>query len=360
MRFGHTDGLRGFGVLLVIIYHMGYDLMVNAWYCISMFFCVSGFLITAITIEAYERKGQVDILRFWSRRISRLFPAAILTIVAIAISQKFRHDDGINFKTEKEDLVFASLFATNYNLVYRNKDDYFNEFLHPSITRHMWTLSIEEQYYLFWPLLIFAWTYLFGKKVTVYNMIENKNETKNDMTTCLWALALGEIFVISFSVFSSWATIDEMGVTAAYYSTWCRMGDIACGGLAYIGLRLSPLDKRFRLEPGLEPMSKSMRIMLDACIGIGIMYMIVLPMCPVPVNDMLQLYFQWQRIILSSSTSFFIAMGSLQYSEPLPDYCYFSRLCSWQPLTLLGFCSYGIYLFHWPLIVLLGDPMAGK
>ena len=361
MRFGHTDGLRGVGVMLVMFYHMGYQFMVNAWFCISMFFSLSGFLITAVTIESYERKGYVDILRFWSRRISRLFPAAILTIMAVTFSQNFRHDDGISFSVEKEDLVFAALFATNYNLVYRNKDDYFNEFLHPSITRHMWTLSIEEQYYFFWPMLIFAWTYMFGKKTNVYNKAEQKYEMKIDMTSCLWALCLGEILVISFSFFSSWETIEELGFSAGYYNTWCRMGDIACGGLAYICLRLSPLEARYLRLPHVKPMTKNFRIFLDLCNGVSICFMILWPMVSTPVPIMLARYFYWMRVPFSFLVSFFIAMGTLQYTEtPLPKYCYFSRICSWGPLVFLGWCSYGVYLFHWPIIVIFGDPMGAR
>jgi len=151
-RARNLDGLRGFGTFLVFLYHMGYS--DNAWLCISIFFSLSGFIITSITVEAYERRGYVDVLKFWAKRISRLFPALLLLIIILVTSQKFRRNDEITFIREKDDLLFATFFLTNYNLIYNNKDDYFDNFAQPSITRHMWTLSIEEQYYIIWPLII--------------------------------------------------------------------------------------------------------------------------------------------------------------------------------------------------------------
>ena len=164
VRMPNFDGLRGIGVSIVLIYHMGYHLFKNAWLVISMFFSASGFLITAITVEAFERRGKVDILKFWAKRVSRLFPALLMMCCVLVVTQKFRIDDGMTFQREAEDLYYAIFFLTNYNLVYNNEDNYFNDFAKPSITRHLWTLSIEEQYYIVWPLVMYTLTRIFGRK----------------------------------------------------------------------------------------------------------------------------------------------------------------------------------------------------
>ena len=153
-----ADCQRGIGIILVVLYHMGYDIANNAWLDISMFFSLSGFLITKTTVESYERNGCVKIVQFWAKRVSRLFPVLLLTVNAIALSQKLPwrsgQDDGVRFQREGIDLFYATVFATNYNLVYNQVDDYFDETSAPSVTRHMWTLSIEEKCYIIWPVVI--------------------------------------------------------------------------------------------------------------------------------------------------------------------------------------------------------------
>ena len=144
-RVTNFDGLRGLGVILVVLYHMGYRVAHHAWLCISVFFCLSGLLITGVTIQAYERRGHIDVLRFWSNRVARLFPAVMLIIVLCAISRFLRIEDEAEYSREGNDLLWAVAFLTNYNLVFVHKDGYFDAFAKPSITRHLWTLSIEEQ-----------------------------------------------------------------------------------------------------------------------------------------------------------------------------------------------------------------------
>mmetsp|Transcript_15017 Transcript_15017/g.17470 ORF Transcript_15017/g.17470 Transcript_15017/m.17470 type:complete len:997 (+) Transcript_15017:158-3148(+) len=358
-RMLNMDGLRGLGVIIVIFYHLGYQSIKNAWLCISIFFSCSGLLITSITIEAYERKGTVDIFVFWSRRVARLFPALFLTLIAITISQKFRYDDGLTFQREKEDMLYAATFLTNYNLVYNNEDDYFDDFAAPSITRHMWTLSIEEQYYIFWPLLIFAWTYAFGREDASTKVIspDERHELSPTMRRCMWSLVCGELIVILTSYFSSWTTIDSMGMSAAYYSTWCRMGDIACGGLTYLLMRLHPqVSRRYKRDPTLAPMSFRYRVILEMFAAMSIIMTVCFPMIKTEVDDMLPIYFAWLRLPFSLAICFFTIGATIQLTEPLPKWAYFSKITASKSLVILGVCSYGIYLNHWPLIVIFGDP----
>ena len=142
-RFDSFDSTRGIGVIIVILYHMGYDIAKNAWFVISLFFSCSGFLITKVTYESYERHGQVNIIKFWAKRISRLFPALLLTLVTISLSQMFRVDDGVSFQRERTDLFYAAAFATNINLVYNKKYDYtlMNLQLHQSLDTYGLSLS---------------------------------------------------------------------------------------------------------------------------------------------------------------------------------------------------------------------------
>eukprot|EP00957_Ditylum_brightwellii_P169587 12907892-Ditylum_brightwellii.AAC.1 len=176
-----AESSQGIGIILVIIFHMGYQLFTNTWVDISCFFVLSGFLITKVTIGAYEHQGFVDICKFWAKHVSRLFSCILIAINVIVLTQKlpWRHNDGVTFQREATDLWYATIFATNYNLVYLQPDDDFDDFSALSITRHLWTLSIEEQYYIIWPLVIWLFSKL-ARLVLKDTSSTPKQQTRQD------------------------------------------------------------------------------------------------------------------------------------------------------------------------------------
>eukprot|EP00191_Tetraselmis_sp_GSL018_P011226 CAMPEP_0177607950 /NCGR_PEP_ID=MMETSP0419_2-20121207/18198_1 /TAXON_ID=582737 /ORGANISM="Tetraselmis sp., Strain GSL018" /LENGTH=1055 /DNA_ID=CAMNT_0019102581 /DNA_START=33 /DNA_END=3197 /DNA_ORIENTATION=+ len=380
----HLDGLRGVGILLVMAYHLGYSSARHAWLCISLFFTLSGHLITGITLESFERSGTLDLVGFWSRRVARLFPALLAVVTFCAVSSFFRIEDDDQFWHEKTDLYWALAYLTNVNMVFFRKDDYFEATLKPSITRHLWTLSIEEQYYIAWPLLFLMWTkcsrFFFRRRhsgtrtVNIHNLQvmstaskseaeEKDNNRFNEFTAYaaglpvefFWAFAVGECIVIVLSYFSSCLTIKELGLSAAYYSTWSRAGDFACGGLVYILVRLNPsLYRRYTRMPGLQKMSTKYRIYLEIGVSFALALTVLPPMVQAPLKDLLPWYFYVWRIPFSFSFLVASVHGGLQISEPLPNWAIVSRFLTCKVVSLLGIASYGIYLIHWPLIVLLG------
>ncbi len=406
-----SDVARGTGVVLVVLYHMGYQAFMNAWVDISLFFALSGFLITKTTIEAFERNGHVDIVKFWSKRVSRIFPCVLLVIILIVLSQKlpFRHNDGVTYQREASDLWYATIFATNYNLVYLQPDDYFDEFSAPSITRHLWTLSIEEQYYVIWPLVIWSLSQLVfllhGKerkhhaKVSQETMSQPEDEQeisqsqqylssgedgntkkdhpheneifvrKDDESSCkpyllesttvrnlIRCVFLLDLCVMILSYFSSWATIDAMGLSAAYYSTWCRMGDIAAGGFAYTGSRLQPyVARRWYRDPTLPPLTKAEQIICEMMSFFLFCCVFILPMVQTPVKDMFVMYFSYLRLGISL-TAFGCVFHTILVNEGIPKWAIFAKFCNSKVLGLFGTLSYGAYVIHWPILVFFGDP----
>ena len=359
------DTQRGYGILMVIAYHLGYDFAKNFWWFISLFFSLSGFLITKTTVEAFERRGRVDILKFWAKRVSRLFPALLLAVNAIVLSQKLpyrqnHHNDGIRFQREAVDLVYATVFATNINLVFNQVDDYFDEFTPPSITRHLWTLSIEEQYYIIWPLVVWCIVkFTVGGRDNISKAYEKKSYMK--------AILVMDVFVMVGSVFSSLITIDRMGLSAAYFSTLCRMGDIALGAAVYSSARLWPwTDDRMRAaytnDDGVvvraPPLTLQQQVVLELLACISICFYIILALIRTPLDRMLYLYFQGTRflgVLVSIST---VAVCILAADGPLPWWAVSSRFWSSKTLAFMGVMSYGAYVYHWPIIVFFGDPMS--
>ncbi|KAL7488436.1 hypothetical protein ACHAW6_014009 [Cyclotella cf. meneghiniana] len=356
------DALRGIGVIIVILYHMGYERFSNAWFEISLFFAMSGFLITKTTVESYERNHHVDVLKFWAKRISRLFPALLLMLVVLVLSQKlpFRRNDGVQFQREANDLFYAALFLTNYNLVYKQPDDYFDDFSAPSITRHLWTLSIEEQYYIMWPLVVWLLAKIFdGTGKPNYSGAGHHHNLSYSTKTFLQSILAMDVGIIIFSYYSSLWSIENMGMTAAYYSTWCRMGDIAAGGSAYSFSRLVPMiSSRWHREVeacNIQPLSTRQRVFLEAMIAMLLLTVVCAPMIPRPANELLEMYFHKLRLLISL-LSLIPVFHTIQASEPLPKWAIASKIFQLRLLCFLGTFSYGVYLFHWPIIVLLGDP----
>lgn len=358
------DSSRGIGILVVIVYHMGYESFMNAWVDISLFFSLSGFLITKTTVESIDRQGHMDICKFWAKRISRIFPCVLLVINLIVISQKFpfRHNDGDTFQREATDLWYATIFATNYNLVYLQPDDYFDEFSSPSITRHLWTLSIEEQYYVIWPFIMWALSKLAHRFRSCTSATEEvkarpgsiQSSQMKNIIMFVWIL---DIVVMVSSYFTSWATIDSMGVTAAYYSTWCRMGDIAAGGFAYTSARLMPwIARRWYEDPTLPPISTKERIIYETMTLLVLLSITILPMSNIAKDDMFMMYFRYLRFGLSFLVFCNVGASIQLLHKPLPKWAIASRIMDNKLLLLLGTVSYGAYVIHWPLLVFFGDP----
>lgn len=356
------DSSRGLGVTLVIVYHMGYQLFKNAWWNLAIFFSLSGYLITKTTVEAYERRGYVDILKFWAKRVSRLFPALLLLINVLALSQllpyrKEHHNDGVRFQREGVDLFYSTIFLTNINLVFNQVDDYFDEFTTPSITRHLWTLSIEEQYYIIWPFFMYAITYVtVGKNNQAF---EEKRYLK-----CIFSL---DTCVMVGAVVSSLITIERMGTSAAYFSTLCRMGDIAIGGAVYSATRLLPaIDSRLKAaytdETGRviknEPLTMKQKLICELCGYIGIIGVFAFSMVQVDVDDMLYFYFNGGRFFTVIFTVTITGVCIFAGEGPLPCWALACKFWCSKTLAFIGVMSYGLYLFHWPLIVFFGDPNA--
>ena len=329
---------------MVILYHMGYPVVRNGWMSISAFFTLSGFLITKTTIDAYESKGVIDTLSFWSRRIVRIQPLLLVILNLIIYSHwlPFREDDGRTFKRESVDVMYAALFATNWNLVHNNVDDYFEKFSAPSITRHMWTLAIEEQYYMFWPLFV---------KLVLYCV--RSQHGNNHLRVFLAA----DLAVIILSYALTVRTMHSLGASAAYYSTWCRMGDIATGGAVYVCTRLHGWTSQRVYNAEFEyTLNSREKLFVECFVLLGCVFMYVLPMLQVRPEKLTVLYFQGLRF-----TSVFFALIPVTVSiqtrvRARTSWALCSKLHSIRVLQYIGTISYGIYVVHWIVICYFGDP----
>jgi len=204
------QGLRAVAVILVILAHASVPGFEGGYVGVDVFFVISGYVITSLLLRQPRRHVRSNLAYFYARRIRRIVPAATLTLVATTFAAYFLL--GTNFVPQLlGDVRWASLFSANFRLIHTGSN-YFIPGVAPSLVTHYWSLAVEEQFYLFFPLVVFSLTWLAP--------IRNR------------AMSLGLFLVaaIGASAWYSWH-LTPISPTVAYYSPFTRFWEIALGGL---------------------------------------------------------------------------------------------------------------------------------
>ena len=304
------DALRAIAVLAVFLYHAGVGWMPGGFLGVDAFFVISGYLITSLLLSEFRRGGRVNLWKFWLRRARRLLPAVgvliavSMVIAAIVVPGQMPQLRG--------DAISSLGYFANWHFIFAHQS-YFDQFQRPSMFRHLWSLSVEEQFYLFWPLVFAAGMSLFGRRKLLVGVIAG-------------ALA---------SVALAWILFEPGTDTSrVYYGTDTH----AVGLLAGVALALvwDPSGLR-RGTPG-----RWAGPLLDA-VGVCAVAFVVLSFLRVHDYD-LALYhggYLW----LALFTALLIAV----LAHPAAR---LGGLLAQPPLVWLGLRSYSFYLWHWPVLVL--------
>jgi len=148
------DGLRAFAVAAVIAYHFGAGWAPGGFLGVDAFFVLSGFLITSLLLTEWGRNGRISLPGFWARRARRLLPALLVVLGAIALYAAVLAPAS-QLDTLRGDGISSLFYFANWHFVLSGQS-YFDLFSLPSPMRHLWSLAIEEQFYLVWPLVVLA------------------------------------------------------------------------------------------------------------------------------------------------------------------------------------------------------------
>ena len=156
------DGLRAIAVIAVMLYHLGFNWIPGGFLGVDLFFVISGYVITRLLLDSIQRSGGLDLRGFYAGRVRRLLPPLLFMVVITAIFIGVWAPDSMRrFLT---DTPFAITGLMNWWLVFKHQD-YFESFGRPPLLQHTWSLGVEAQYYLLWPLILYFVLKVFGKKV---------------------------------------------------------------------------------------------------------------------------------------------------------------------------------------------------
>jgi peptidoglycan/LPS O-acetylase OafA/YrhL len=300
------QGLRAVAVVLVILVHAAVPGLEGGYVGVDVFFVISGFVITGVLLRQSERSIPGKLGHFYARRIRRIVPAATLTLVATVIAAYCLL--GVNFESSLlGDVRWAALFAENFRLI-NTGSNYFVPGVAPSLVTHYWSLAIEEQFYLFYPLVVFSLAWLTPRRYR--------------------SLTLACVLAVAIAASGWWSYhLTAINSVAAYYSPFTRFWELALGG--FVAVVPAAWARR---TPRVNSLVAVLAVVALATavwrLNANSTFPGVLAWWPCGASALL---------LWTGQASVKGAPGSW---------------LSWRPLRYVGDISYSLYLWHYPWLML--------
>jgi peptidoglycan/LPS O-acetylase OafA/YrhL len=305
-----VDGLRALAVLAVFVYHFhnGGGWLPGGFLGVDVFFVISGYLITSLLLSEYRKEGRVDLVRFWLRRARRLLPAVGVLIGVVMLLALF-FDLG-QISTLRGDALASMGYVTNWELIFSHQS-YFEQFARPSLFRHLWSLAVEEQFYLLWPIVFAVCMTRFGHRRLVVGVIAG-------------ALGSSLLMLILF---------DPSNPNRVFYGTDTRATPLLMGvALAFLWHPDRLRGTAGRLAPTV----------LDAVGAFGLSMVVI---SFLTIHDYELALYRGGFLLLSVWTALLI--GALAHPAARIGHIVGNPALRW-----LGLRSYSFYLWHWPVMAL--------
>jgi len=336
------DGLRGLAVVVVVLFHAGH--LTGGYLGVDLFFVLSGYLITSLLLVEGTASGTLGLARFWGRRARRLLPALGVLVVGVAAYAAFVAEPE-ELHRIRWDGIATMLYVANWREIFGGSD-YWALFTAPSPLAHTWSLAIEEQFYVVWPLVVVGVLWWVGRRRSRADAGEpegaeaaGRSLGRNMLVLCavLAAVALGSQ--------AWWQSVA--GWNRVYFGTDTRAFALLCGaGLAsFTAWRGSRA-----VVPPAPTATRRRRGVLEAVGCAGAVFLAA-------------------AFVFMSGSSTFAHHGGLAscsvagaaviaaVSHPRPGLL--ARALSFRPLVGIGLISYGVYLYHWPIAVWLSSERVG-
>jgi peptidoglycan/LPS O-acetylase OafA/YrhL len=312
------DGIRALAVSAVLAFHAGFAWAGGGFLGVDAFFVLSGYLITSLLLTEWRGHGAIGLLAFWARRARRLLPALFLMLIGVAVyAVVFAQPEELD--QLRGDALATIGYVANWRPIFADQS-YFDQFSLPSPLRHTWSLAIEEQYYVVWPLLV------------LFLLRLRRGSRSALLTVSLVMLATSALLM---------GLLFEPGhdPSRVYYGTDTRAQSLLTG--AVLAMLLPQLGFLHRQLPGYALQLAA--LFCAAFIG-------------------------WTWVTTSGDSSFLYRGGFLLLALAVavviaasvqPKVGPLGRVLSLPPLRGLGLISYGVYLWHWPVYLVLTPDRMG-
>ena len=321
-----VDGLRAVAVIAVLLYPLGIDWIPGGFLGVDLFFVISGYVITGLILDSIERSGGLDLRAFYLSRVRRLLPALIAMVIFTTIYIGVYAPETV--RRFLSDLPYVFTGTMNWALVNRQQD-YFEAIGRPPLLQHTWSLAVEAQFYLIWPLVLLFVLRYFGKK-----------------NISLVALAIALASGIALFVYSIQIDIRESAVSHVYFGTDTHSIGLFLGAALAVSWKPQNLTKEI---------TKRAQDFIDL---IGVFGFLGLLSAFLFINESDPTLYR----VAFPLTAIFGCATLISVIHPASR---FAPLLSTKPALWIGERSYGIYLWHWivfqltrPSLDLVGDDWA--
>lgn len=313
------DGLRGLAVIGVLLFHGGFTWAKGGFLGVSTFFTLSGFLITNLLVREWDRSEGINLGRFWARRFRRLLPAALIAIALVGVVW-WRIGSAEQLNSLRVDMLAALGYVANWRFLTGGKS-YADLFLSPSPLQHFWSLAIEEQFYVIFPLFVMIVMKVGGRR----------------LLTTLLVMATGASVILE--------VVLRNNVDRVYYGTDTRAAELLLGCLLAVwwsGRQSSTVDQKTRRDRGVST------LWTDALGGLAIVGM----------------FWAWYAVPESSMGLArggfpLYACGTTAIIFAVTRNGLIAKMISIKVLCWAGMISYGLYLYHWPIFLWLDAERTG-
>ncbi|MCB1255951.1 MAG: acyltransferase, partial [Microthrixaceae bacterium] len=300
------DGLRAVSVIAVILYHAGIGWIPGGFLGVEVFFVVSGFLITSLLLEERRHTGRIDLKHFWVRRARRLLPALYALLVVVVIAALLVYKDAAG--RLGGDVIAALFYVSNWWNIFL-KESYFAQAGRPPLLRHLWSLAVEEQFYLVFPPLFM----LAMRRVRMRNI---------QLGLIVISLASAGLMAVLFEPYSDPSRV--------YYGTDTRLAGMLTGAL--LATAWSPWRSKVKAHP----------VAANVLDGVGTASFLALVLFLTKVNEFDAFIYRGGFLLLDIVCVLLIAV----LVHPATR---ISKVLALKPIVWIGVRSYAIYLWHWPI-----------
>ena len=326
-RYIHSvDGLRAVAVIAVLLYHLGIGWIPGGFLGVDLFFVISGYVITGLILDSIERSGGLDLRAFYVSRIRRLVPALVAMVFFTTLFIGVYAPETV--RRFLSDLPYVFTGTMNWALVNRQQD-YFESVGRPPLLQHTWSLAVEAQFYLIWPLVLLFVLRFFGKR-----------------NISFVALAIALASGVALFIYSIQIDIKESAVSHVYFGTDTHSIGLFLGSALAVSWKPQNLTKEI---------TKRAQDFVDL---IGVFGFLGLLSTFLFINESDPTLY---RIAFPLSALF----GCATLISVVHPASRFAPILSTKPMIWIGERSYGIYLWHWivfqltrPTLDLVGDDWA--